>query len=142
MPDPETTPTAVCFAAFVATVSPPARQADAERLDALFRLVTGWSPVMWGPTMVGYGAYAYRYASGHGGRSLATGFSPRKAELSLYLMAGFAAHGEILARLGPHRVTKACLYIKRLDDNDMDVLAELIRAGLDDLGRLWTVEPS
>ncbi len=142
MSDARTSPTDAAFADFLATVTPAQRQADALALDALFRRVTGWTPVMWGPTMVGYGAYAYRYESGHGGRSLATGFSPRKAELSLYMMAGFAPHAEILARLGPHRITKSCLYIRKLRDIDMEVLADLIRAGLDDLARLWTLEPS
>lgn len=97
---------------------------------------------MWGPTMVGYGSYSYRDPSGHGGTSLATGFSPRKAELSIYLMPGHGRHEAILARLGPHRMTKACLYVRHLDRIDMDVLAEVIRAGLSDLATRWTIQPS
>lgn len=119
----------------------PMRRGEAERLLALFGEVTGWEPRLWGPSMVGFGRYVYRYASGHGGESLATGFSPRKAELSIYLMPGGGTFGPILARLGPHRMTKACLYVKRLDAVDESVLRELIRAGLEDLARRWQVMP-
>jgi hypothetical protein len=97
---------------------------------------------MWGPSMVGYGSYAYRYESGHGGTALATGFSPRKAELSIYIMPGYQDYGAILTRLGKHRLGKACLYVRKLSDIDLGVLEELIRAGLDDLGKLWPVRPS
>lgn len=119
----------------------PKRQAEAERLLSVFGEVTGWEPRLWGPSMVGFGRYAYRYDSGHGGESLATGFSPRKAELSIYLLPGGGAFGPILDRLGPHRMTKACLYVKRLDAVDESVLRELIRAGLDDLGARWEIHP-
>lgn len=119
----------------------PARRDEAGRLLAIFAGVTGWEPRLWGPSMVGFGRYVYRYDSGHGGESLATGFSPRKAELSIYLMPGEGAFAPILARLGPHRMTKACLYIKRLDAVDEGVLREVIRAGLDDLGRRWEILP-
>ncbi|WP_137110056.1 DUF1801 domain-containing protein [Rhodobacter sp. SY28-1] len=119
----------------------PKRRAEAERLLVLFGEVTGWEPRLWGPSMVGFGRYEYRYESGHGGESLATGFSPRKAELSIYLMAGGETLAPILARLGPHRMAKACLYLKRLEAVDEGALRELIRAGLEHLGRLWPVHP-
>jgi hypothetical protein len=119
----------------------PARREEAGRLLALFGEVTGWEPRLWGPSMVGFGRYVYRYDSGHGGESLATGFSPRKAELSIYLMPGGGDFGPILARLGPHRMTKACLYIKRLAAVDEGVLREVIGAGLEDLARQWPVHP-
>lgn len=142
MAETKTKPTDVTVAEFIAGVEPEGRKADAEVLDAFFRRVTGWQPVMWGPTMVGYGSYAYRYESGHGGTALATGFSPRKAELSIYVMPGYQDYGPILARLGKHRLGKACLYVRKLADIDMDVLEELVRAGLADLGRMWPVSPS
>ena len=119
----------------------PARREEAERLLELFGKVTGWEPRIWGPSMVGFGRYVYRYDSGHTGESLATGFSPRKAELSIYLMAGGDALEPILARLGPHRMAKACLYLKRLEAVDESALRELIRAGLEHLGRQWPVHP-
>jgi hypothetical protein len=119
----------------------PARRAEAGRLLAIFAEATGWEPRLWGPSMVGFGRYVYRYDSGHGGESLATGFSPRKAELSVYILPGYADFGSILSRLGPHRLGKSCLYIKRLDAVDEGVLRELIRAGLEDLARQWPVHP-
>ncbi|MES2814545.1 MAG: DUF1801 domain-containing protein [Pseudomonadota bacterium] len=119
----------------------PARREEAERLLAIFAEVTGWEPRLWGPSMVGFGRYVYRYASGNGGESLATGFSPRKAELSIYVMPGEGTLGPILERLGPHRMTKACLYIRRLSAVDEGVLREVIRAGLLDLERHWPVHP-
>jgi hypothetical protein len=91
--------------------------------------------------MVGFGRYDYRYDSGHGGESLATGFSPRKADLSIYILPGYADFGAILNRLGPHRTGKACLYIRRLAAVDEGALRDLIRAGLEDLGRRWQVHP-
>jgi hypothetical protein len=142
MAETKTKPTAVPFEEFVAGVEPEVRQADAKALDAFFRRVTGWQPVMWGPSLVGYGSYAYRYATGHGGTALATGFSPRKAELSIYIMPGYQDYAPILSRLGKHRIGKSCLYARRLSDIDMDVLEELVRAGLADLGKIWPVSPS
>ena len=117
------------------------RQDEARRLLAIFGAVTGWEPRLWGPSMVGFGRYAYRYDSGHGGESFATGFAPRKAELSVYILPGYADFGSILSRLGPHRLGKACLYIKRLDAVDESALRDLIRAGLEDLGQQWPVHP-
>jgi hypothetical protein len=125
--------------AFLEAVEHPARRADAQALDALFREVTGWQPRLWG-SIVGYGRHHYVYASGREGDFLATGFSPRKANLSIYIMPGYHDHADILARLGKHKHGKACLYINKLADIDMSVLKELIRAGLDDLRRLYPVE--
>lgn len=119
----------------------PARQAEAGRLLAIFGEVTGWEPRLWGPSMVGFGRYEYRYESGHGGESLAVGFSPRKAELSLYGLIGAAADDALLPKLGPHRAGKGCLYLKRLSAVDEQVLRGLIRAGLEDLGSRWPVHP-
>ena len=134
-------PTDAAVAAFLDAVAPPARRAEALRLDALFRQVTGWRPVLWG-SIVGYGAYRYAYASGRKGESLATGFSPRKGDLSIYILPGLQAHGAILARLGRHRAGAACLYLRRLDDADPAVLAELIGAGLADLAATHAVDRS
>jgi len=97
---------------------------------------------MWGPTIIGCGQYRYRYDSGREGDFLATGFSPRKANLSIYILPGYGDFGAILDRLGKHRTGKSCLYINKLADIDTDVLAELIRAGLDDPGRRWTITPT
>ncbi|MCB6178219.1 DUF1801 domain-containing protein [Rhodobacter sp. Har01] len=119
----------------------PARQAEAEALLALFRRVTGWEARLWGPSIVGFGRYVYRYDSGHGGEAAATGFSPRKAEIVLYIPPGYRDYGAILSRLGPHRVGKACLYLKRLAGLDLAALEELVRVGLADLAARWPVHP-
>ncbi len=96
---------------------------------------------MWGPSIVGYGRYHYRYKSGREGDFLATGFSPRKTALSIYIMPGYADFGDILSRLGKHKTGKSCLYVNKLADIDPEVLSELIRAGLADLETHWPVHP-
>ena len=141
MADRMTQPSDAPVEAFLDAVEPARRRADARVLDALFRKVTGWPPVLWGTSMLGYGRYAYTYASGHSGQSLATGFAPRKANMVVYIMPGYADFSEILSRLGPHKLGKSCLYITRLDAVDQDALSDLIRAGLEDLARLWPVQP-
>ncbi|MFK7792884.1 MAG: DUF1801 domain-containing protein [Devosiaceae bacterium] len=128
--------------AFLATVEPVMRREDGLALDALFRRITGWNPVMWGDNIVGYGRYHYRYESGREGHFMATGFSPRKANLSLYIMPGYQEMAPLLERLGKHKRGKACLYLSKLADADEDVLAEIIRTGLDDLGERYSVMPS
>jgi hypothetical protein len=135
-------PTAASVDAFLASVEPPARQAEARSLDALFREVTGWSPKLWGPSIVGYGSYDYRYESGRTGSSLATGFSPRKAHCVIYILPGYADFSSILDRLGPHRLGKSCLYLPKIAETDPAVLRELIRAGLNDLATRWPVQPT
>ena len=124
---------------FLQAVVPDRRFHEAARLDALFRDVTGWKPRLWSGAMLGYGIYDYTYASGRSGQFLATGFAPRKAKLSIYIMPGYADFGHILGRLKKHSVGKSCLYLNRLEDADEAVLAELIRAGLDDLAKRWPV---
>jgi hypothetical protein len=127
---------------FIAAVENPTRKADAIVLDTLFRQITGWQPRMWGPTIIGYGEYHYTYESGREGDSLATGFSPRKANLSLYIMPGYQDFGETLSRLGKHKMGKACLYINKLADVELDVVREIIQAGLTDLDTRWPIKPS
>lgn len=127
--------------AFLAGVEPSWKREEALALDALFRRVTGWEPRLWGPTMVGYGRYRYRYESGHGGEAMATGFSPRKAEHVIYALSNDPEQGEMLQRLGPHRTGKSCLYVRRLSGIDLGVLEELVRAGLRDLASRWPVSP-
>lgn len=126
---------------FITGVQPERRRRDAQTLLPFFREVTGFAPRMWGPSIIGYGRYHYVYQTGREGDLLATGFSPRKAGLSIYIMPGYQDYGDILGRLGKHKTGRACLYVNRLDDIDMDVLAELIRAGLRDLDRIWAVHP-
>lgn len=129
--------------AFLAAVEPAAKHADAQVLDALFQRVTGQPARLWGPSIVGYGRYAYQYDSGHGGEMCRVGFSPRKAKHSLYVLPACTdpdAHARadaILARLGKHARSKACIYINKLADVDMAVLEELVRHGWDEMARLY-----
>lgn len=114
---------------FLARIEDPAKRADSHALVALMQDVSGEEPVLWG-SMVGFGLYHYRYASGHEGDAFLIGFAPRKAEFSIYLMGSYfpeeaARRDALLARLGKHRMGKACLYVKRLSDIDLDALREL-----------------
>jgi len=128
--------------AHFAAITDDKRRHQARELDALFRQVTGWRPYMANYRMIGYGRYAYTYATGHSGVSLATGFAISPAKFNIYIMPGYGNFGAITARLGKHKLGKACLYVNKLADIDMDVLGELIRAGLNDLATRWTIEPT
>ena len=130
------------IAQFLDKVAPPERQTEARRLVQIFTEVTGYAPQVCSHGMVGFGRYAYSYASGHSGTSLATGFAPRKADISLYVLPGLADFAPILHRLGRHKTGKSCLYLRRLSDADEDVLRELIAAGLADLKTRWPVTPT
>ncbi|MER6006410.1 DUF1801 domain-containing protein [Nonomuraea angiospora] len=124
---PVTVPTDASVDDFLAAVSDERRRADAERLRAILCEVTGEPAVMWGPSIVGFGSYRYTYATGRTGDWPLAGFSPRKQQLVVYLVGGFEErHASVLARLGPHRTGKGCLYLKRLDDVDESALRELI----------------
>lgn len=135
----KTTATDGSVPAFLDAVTPARRRDDALALDALFREATGWSPVMWGPSIVGYGSYHYVYDSGREGDMCATGFSPRKSNLAIYIMPGYADYGPLLADLGKHRLGKSCLYLNKLADVHVGVLKTLIQTGITDLGKKWPV---
>ena len=125
--DPAMRPTDAPVEGFLARVPGEQRREDARRLCAMMQEITGEPPVMWGASIIGFGAYHYRYASGRQGDSVLAGFSPRRQHLVIYLIGGFEdRHRSALARLGPHQTGKGCLYIKRLDDVDHDALRELI----------------
>jgi hypothetical protein len=136
---PVTTP--LIAADWLATVAPDRRE-DAAQLLALFAEETGFAPQLWPGGIAGFGRYAYRYASGHSGEYLATGFAPRKADISIYIIPGQADHTALLAQLGRHRMGKGCLYLRRLADADEGVLRALIRAGLADLRSQWPILPA
>jgi len=125
MAEPKTRPTDVPVADFIAAVDNPRRRADAEVMQVLLTEVTGVAPVMWGPSIVGYGSY-----KGPTGDWPRIGFSPRKAQLVLYLMGDFDAREALIARLGKVSTKGGCLYINRLDAVDEGVLRELVAASL------------
>ena len=119
--------TGASVAEFLAGVPDERRREDARRLCAMMEQVTGEPPAMWGASIIGFGSYHYRYASGREGDSALASFSPRGQHLAIYLVGEFTdRHRSALARLGPHKTGKGCLYVKRLDDVDSDALRELI----------------
>lgn len=112
--------------AFLDAVPDERRRRDCYTVLELMKRVTNEEPKLWGSSIVGFGSYHYTYASGRSGDSFLSGFSPRKQNLTLYIMAGFEQYDELLARLGKHSTGKSCLYVKRLDDVDLAVLEELV----------------
>ena len=128
---------------FIGSIEPDRKREEAVALDALFRKVTGEDPVMWGPSIIGYGQYRTTYASGRDVHWMRTGFSPRKAKHSLYLMGGYCdeATGNrrdaLLADLGKYATGKSCLYVNKLADVDMAVLEELLRNDWKAMARLY-----
>ena len=128
--DNKTKPTIVSPHAFIAGLDDGRRKREAEILLPWFETVTALEGRMWGPSMIGFGRYHYKYDSGREGDSMITGFAPRKAAMTLYIMPGYRDMSETLARLGPHRIGKSCLYLNRLELVDMDVLAEIVTDGV------------
>ena len=123
--------------AFLDGVENPRRREDARRLLALMQEVTGELPKMWGATIVGFGSYHYRYASGREGDWPVVGFAPRKQNLVLYIMPGFTRYSTLLAKLGKHRTGKSCLYVNKLDDIDPRILEELVRESVAEMKRRY-----
>lgn len=129
----KTKATSVSPESFIETVEHDVRRADAKLLLDLFADVTQLVPRMWGPSIIGYGRYHYKYESGREGEFMMTGFSPRKANQVIYIMPGYTDHSAILDRIGKYKIGKSCLYINKLADIDLDVLRELIIAGFEDM---------
>jgi len=122
----KTIPNSASVTDFLDKITNPQKRTDAYFLLELMKEITGETPVMWGPGIIGFGSYHYKYDSGREGDMMLTGFSPRKLNFSLYIMAGFDRYGDLLKKLGKHGTGKSCLYIKRISDIDIEVLKELI----------------
>jgi len=127
MAQPKTQKTDASVEGFLNAVENERRRADSFALLELMREVTGEEPAMWGTSIVGFGTYRYQYASGREGEWMQVGFSPRKRNLTLYIMPGFDGYRSLLEKLGKYRTGKSCLYINKLDDVDLPTLRELIR---------------
>ncbi len=123
--DRKTTPSDADVEAFLDSVADPVRRDDARTVVALFREVTGAEPTMWGDSIIGFGTMGYRTADGREREWLSLGLSPRKAALTLYGLTYYGSNEEVLERLGPHTTGKGCLYVKRLDRLNHEVLREL-----------------
>ena len=122
----KTKPSALSVEAFVKAIADPQRRKDCVTLIGLMKKATGSKPKTWGTSIVGFGEYHYRYASGHEGDMCLLGFSPRKQALSLYCCAGLEEFKDLLGRLGKHKTGKGCLYIKSLEDVDLPTLTTLL----------------
>ncbi|MCB9452747.1 MAG: DUF1801 domain-containing protein [Anaerolineaceae bacterium] len=127
----KTTPNNQDVTTFLNGVANAKRREDSFAVLALMQEVTGYEPRLWGDSIVGFGSYHYKYASGHEGDSFLAGFSPRKQSLTLYIMAGFDQYDALMVKLGKHTTGKSCLYIKKLEDINQDVLRELVKASVE-----------
>ncbi|WP_295640286.1 DUF1801 domain-containing protein [uncultured Methylibium sp.] len=130
MAEAKTRPTGASVAGFIAGVGDAQRRADCQEVARRMRAATGAEAEMWGSSIVGFGRTLLTYADGRRSDWPIVGFSPRKNDLTLYLMAGFEDHAALMARLGRHKTGRSCLYLKRLSDVDLDVLQALIEASV------------
>lgn len=133
MAEQKTKPTKESVKDFLNRIPEAERREDCFAIAKMMEEITGEKPVMWGPSIVGFGSYTYKYASGHGGDWPITGFSPRKKDLTLYIMMGFERHPELMEKLGKHTHSKSCLYVRRLSDIHVPTLKKLIKIGIKEL---------
>lgn len=130
MAELKTRPTKASVEKFLNQVPDETRREDCFKIARMMEEITGDKPRMWGPSIVGFGSYHYKYASGHEADWPIAAFSPRKQDLTIYFMPGFAEQGDLMKQLGKHRCAKSCLYIKRLSDVHMPTLKKLIRESI------------
>ena len=121
--------------AFLNGIEDEKRRKDSFAVLELMKKITKAEPKMWGASIVGFGNYRYKYKSGREGDWFVSGFSPRKQNLTLYVMSGFSRYEELLAKLGKHKTGKSCLYINKLEDVDLDVLAEMIETSVENVNK-------
>ena len=133
MAEAKTKPTKASVTEFLNKISDAARREDCFTVAKMMEEITGSKPRMWGPSIVGFSTYHYKYASGHEGDWPVAAFSPRKNDLTLYLMPGFQKRAELMSQLGKHKTGKSCLYIKRLSDIHLPTLKKLIKVSVKDL---------
>jgi hypothetical protein len=133
MAEQKTKPTNESVKDFLNRIPEAERRADCFAVAKMMEEITGEKPKMWGPSIVGFGSYRYKYASGREGDWPVTGFSPRKKDLTLYIMMGFERHPELMEKLGKHTHSKSCLYVKRLSDIHVPTLKKLIKIGIKEL---------
>lgn len=133
----KTQPTDVPPATFIGGLDDERRRLESETLIEMMRDITGKEPVMWGPSIIGFGEYHYQYTGGREGNWPRTGFSPRKAAVTVYCIPGFSQQGGLLEKLGPHRTGVSCLYIPRLEDVDLGVLRQIIERSVARLAKKY-----
>ncbi len=133
----KTVPTKISVAKFIDSVDHEKRRADAKELLKLFKKVTGQTPVMWGPSIIGYGAYHYVYESGREGDAPNVGFSPRKTSMVLYVMGSIDDDDPLRTKLGKYKTGRACLYVNKLEDVDIGVLEKIIKKSYTKTIKKW-----
>lgn len=127
MSEPKTKKNDADVIAYLNTIEPQKKREDSLAILELMEEVTGEQGIMWGTSIIGFGSYHYTYATGREGDWMLVGFAPRKKNITLYIMPGFEHYGELLGQLGKHSTGKSCLYIKKIEDVDTDVLRELVK---------------
>ena len=137
MAETKTKPTSVSVDEYLDSRGSPEQLTDCKVIMAVFERITGQPAKMWGPSIVGFGSYTYRYESGHSGQAPLAGFAVRGRELVIYLSCEDREQGELLAKLGKHKMGKSCLYIKRLADLDSQVLEKLIAGSIAEVQRRY-----
>ena len=135
MSEAKTKPTTASVEEYLTSKASPEQLSDCKALMASFKKVTKQSPKIWGPSIVGYGSYSYKYESGRTGESCLTGFAVRGKELVVYIVAESQEQQALLAKLGKHKMGKACLYFKRLADLDINVLEKLVSGSVAEIKR-------
>lgn len=135
--DVKTRPTRVSPETFIAGLSDERRRREAETLLKLLGEVSGQPPVMWGSSIVGYGSYHYKYSSGREGDWCRLAFSPRKQNVTVYLMPGFDEQQDLLSQLGPHKTAVSCLYIRKLETVDLSVLRKIAQRSWDQMAERY-----
>ncbi len=137
MAEPKTRKTSASVDEFLAAIDDETRREDCRTVAKLMRAATGAEPAMWGASIVGFGKYHYKYASGREGDWFLAGFSPRKEALTLYIMPGFSDYDALMGKLGKFKTGKSCLYLKRLDDVDLPTLKRLIEESVRHMRRQY-----
>jgi len=138
MAENKTKPTDQTVLEFLNTVEPEKRKMEGLKLHEVFSEATGEKGTIWGPSIVGYGTYHYKYESGREGDFLRAGFSPRKSKISLYIMGGHGRYEDEMSKLGKYKTGKSCIYVNKLEDINMDVLKDLIKKSYDYIGnKTW-----
>ncbi|MEJ2127615.1 MAG: DUF1801 domain-containing protein [Woeseiaceae bacterium] len=140
MAENKTKETGSSVATFLNAVDDPRKRADARKVAAMMRRATGKNARMWGSSLVGYGKYHYKYDSGREGDFMLTGFSPRKQNLSIYIMPGFDDFGALMTKLGKYKTGRSCLYINKLEDVDETVLEQLITRSVKVMRKRYNVK--
>jgi hypothetical protein len=136
----KTVPTDKSVVDFINATNDPQKIADSFTLIEIMSKLTGKQPKMWGPSIIGFGSYHYKYESGREGDASVTGFSPRKGNLVIYIMPGYQNLDKELSKLGKHTIGKSCLYLKKLDDINLEILENIISHGIDYMKKNYTTD--